>query len=174
MSNDFAMASFDPRERQVSLTADNAHELFVTLEGRRSSFEQVMWQVPSLSIALQAFLFSAAFGAGVPRYAQVIVLFVGLVAVLAAMHLLAKHRYMESLHGQVLALCQRELGWPPLFREQLHEILAQASAREMGAARWNRTWLRRLVIDVPAFNVWMYTLGAFAIADAYLLARALT
>jgi hypothetical protein len=80
---------------------------------------------------------------------------------------------MESLHGQVLALCQRELGWPPLFREQLHTLLAAASAQEMGAARWNSTWLRRIVVDIPAFNVWMFALGTFAVADVYLLVRAL-
>jgi hypothetical protein len=87
------------------------------------------------------------------------------------MHLLAKHRYLESLHGQVQALCQRELGWPPLFREQLHSLLETAHAAEIGAARWNRTWVRRLVVDVPAFNLWMCTLGAFPAADAYLLVR---
>ena len=151
-----------------SLTEANARDLFATLEERRRAFEQVMWQVPSLSITAQAFLFSAAFSTGAPQYAQVIVL----AAVLAAMHLLAKHRYLESLHGQVQALCQRQLGWPPLFREQLHSLLEEARASEAGAARWNRTWLRRLVVDVPAFNVWMYTLGAFAAADLYFLARA--
>ena len=155
-----------------SLTETNARDLFATLEERRRAFEQVMWQVPSLSITAQAFLFSAAFSAGAPQYAQIIVLLSGLAAVLAAMHLLAKHRYLESLHGQVQALCQRQLGWPPLFREQLHSLLQNASATEAGAARWNRTWLRRLVVDVPAFNVWMYTLGAFAAADVYFLARA--
>ncbi len=157
----------------ASITHDNARDLFATLEERRRSFEQVMWQVPSLSITAQAFLFSAAFSTGAPRYAQIIVLLVGLAAVLAAMHLLANHRYLESLHGQVQALCQRQLGWPPLFREQLHSHLEAADAVEMGAARWNRTWVRHLVVDVPAFNLWMYTLGAFAAADVYLLVRAI-
>jgi hypothetical protein len=62
-----------------------------------------------------AFQFSAAFSTAAPQYARVIMLVVGLVAVLAAMHLLAKHRYLERLHGQVEAVCQRELGWPPMF-----------------------------------------------------------
>ena len=61
---------------------------------------------------------------------------------------------------------------PPLFREQLHSLLEEARASEADPARWNRTWLRRLVVDVPAFNVWMITLGAFAAADLYFLARA--
>jgi hypothetical protein len=51
-------------------------------------------------------------------------------------------------------------------------LLENARAPAAGAARWNRTWLRRVVVDVPAFNVWMYTLGAFAAADVYFLARA--
>jgi len=69
-----------------------------------------MWQVPSLSIAAQAFLFSAAFASDTPRYARVIVLLLGLAAVLAALQLLAKHRYLESLHGQVESLCLGKLG----------------------------------------------------------------
>jgi hypothetical protein len=160
-------------ERAGLLTHENARDLFATLEERRRSFEQVMWQVPSLSITAQAFLFSAAFG-GAPRYARVTVLLVGLIAVLAAMHLLAKHRYLESLHGQVQALCQRQLGWPPLFREQLHDLLESASAPEIGAAKWRRgARIRRVVVDLPAFNVWMYTLAAFATADVYFLVRAI-
>jgi hypothetical protein len=157
----------------ASLSRDNARDVFEALEVRRRGFEQVMWQVPSLSITAQAFLFSAAFSTAAPQYARVIMLVVGLVAVLAAMHLLAKHRYLESLHGQVEAVCQRELGWPPMFREQLHSLLAASQVAEMGAARWNRGWTRHLVVDVPAFNVWMYTLGAFAAADLYLLLRAI-
>jgi hypothetical protein len=168
------MVPSEPHQSGASLTQANAQDLFATLEGRRRGFEQVMWQVPSLSITAQAFLFSAAFSTGAPRYARVIVLLVGLAAVLAAMHLLAKHRYLESLHGQVQALCQRQLGWPPLFREQLHDLIEAAHAPELGAARWNRTWIRRLVVDVPAFNLWMCTLGAFAAADAYLLVRTIT
>ena len=165
------MSSAPLPEGDGSLTHENARDLFATLEERRRSFEQVMWQVPSLSITAQAFLFSAAFGSGAPRYARVIVLLVGLVAVLAAMHLLAKHRYLESLHGQVQALCQRELGWPPLFRERLHDLLESASAREIGAAQWRSARIRHLVVDIPAFSVWMYTLAAFALADVYFLAR---
>lgn len=82
-----------------------------------------MWQVPSLSIAAQAFLFSAAFASDTPRYARVIVLLLGIAAVLAALQLLAKHRYLESLHGQVESLCLGKLGWPQLYREELHKLL---------------------------------------------------
>ena len=55
------------------------------------------------------------------------------------MRLLANHGYTESLHGQGLALRQREFGYTPLFREPRHALLAAASARQMGAARWNST-----------------------------------
>jgi hypothetical protein len=161
----------DPGDVRVGLTAENAREVFSTLEDRRRSFEQVMWQVPSLSIAAQAFLFSAAFASDTPRYARVIVLLLGIAAVLAALQLLAKHRYLESLHGQVESLCLGKLGWPQLYREELHKLLQTEAASEMGAARWRRTWVGNVVIDVQAFHVWMTTLGAFAIADAYLLVR---
>jgi hypothetical protein len=153
-------------------TPEARRAVFAVLEERRRAFEQVMWQVPSLSITAQAFLFSAAFAADTPRYVRVIVLLLGLAAVLAAMHLLAKHRYLESLHGQVEVACARGLDWPQLFREDLHALLKSESMEERGAARWRHGWRGKLVVDVPAFNVWMATLAAFALADAYLLIRA--
>jgi hypothetical protein len=60
----------DPGDVRDGLSDVNAREIFSMLEERRRSFEQVMWQVPSLSIAAQAFLFSAAFASGTPRYAR--------------------------------------------------------------------------------------------------------
>jgi hypothetical protein len=126
-----------------------------------------------LSITAQAFLFSAAFSADTPRYARIVVLLLGLTAVLAAMHLLAKHRYLESLHGQVEGVLGGELAWPKLYREELHALLKKHSVTEIGAARWRDGWRGKLVVDVQAFTVWMVTLGAFAVADTYLLIRAL-
>jgi hypothetical protein len=167
------MAPSHPGDVRERLTAEIARDVFSTLEERRRSFEQVMWQVPSLSIAAQAFLFSAAFGSNGPRYARVIVLLLGLASVLAALHLLAKHRYLESLHGQVESLCLSQLGWRQLYREELHKLLDSEGASEVGAARWRSTWIGNAVIDVQAFHVWVARLGAFAVADAYLLVRTL-
>ena len=165
------MTDTDDAHRPV--TRENARALFPILEERRRGFETVMWQVPSLSVAAQAFLFSAAFGSNTPRYARVIVAILGLVAVVAALHLLAKHRYLESLHGQVEMLCMDQLGWPQLYREQLHRLLDVAGKPPRGAAGWQDARIGRLVIHVQAFHVWMLTLAAFAIADVYLLVRAL-
>lgn len=165
------MDSTNPDDRTGRITAENARELFSVIEERRRAFEQVMWQVPSLSIAAQAFLFSAAFASDTPRYVRVTVLVLGLVAVVAALHLLAKHRYLESLHGQVESLCLQKLGWPLLYRERLHNLLAADAAHEIGAARWRRTWLGKFVVDVQAFHVWVATLSAFAVADTFLLVR---
>ena len=156
-----------------ALTAANARELFSILEERRRSFEQVMWQAPSLSIAAQAFLLSAAFASDTPRYARIVVLLLGLAAILATLHLLAKHRYLESLHGQVESVCLSKLGWPHLRREQLHELLATEAASEIGAARWRGNWIGHIVVDVQAFHVWATTLGAFGVADIYLLLQTL-
>ena len=167
------MAASDTGNDNGHVTADIARELFPILEERRRGFEQVMWQVPSLSIAAQAFLFSAAFGSDTPPYARVVVAALGLVAVLAALHLLAKHRYLESLHGQVETLCLGKLGWPQLYREQLHRLLDAAGQPTRGAADWRGTTIGRVVIDVQAFHVWAGALIAFGVADVYLLVRAL-
>jgi hypothetical protein len=98
-------------------------------------------------------------------------LLLGLAAVIAALHLLAKHRYLESLHGQVESVCLRKLRWPQIYREELHLLLEEDGASEMGAARWRSTWVGKVVIDIQAFHVWVTALGAFAVADAYLLVR---
>jgi hypothetical protein len=60
------VVSSDTGDDDGRVTADTARELFQILEERGRAFEQVIWQVPSLSIAAQAFLFSAAFGSDPP------------------------------------------------------------------------------------------------------------
>jgi hypothetical protein len=164
-SND-ATGATDP------LTDAQARELLPTLEQRRSAIDQTMWQAPALSITAQAFLFAVALNPDTVEYGRITVLVVGLAAVLAALFLLLKQRYLEELHSELIIECQRLLGGVPPYRRYLE---ARKPERPRGRTRRERTW-RRLqesqhFQEVESFYVWVGALSAFAAADVYLLIK---
>jgi hypothetical protein len=74
-------------------------ELLQAAEGQRSSLDQMMWQVPALSLTAQSFLLQLALGATTRWPSRLLAGMLGLVAALAAIQLLLKHRFYEELHS---------------------------------------------------------------------------
>lgn len=144
-------------------------------EERRQSIDQMMWQVPALSLAAQSFLLTISLGnsAGAARAVSGLLAFV---ASLATIQLLLKHRYFELEWSYWLERLSARKPWAdmhdPALRRQVawgdrpsrqHPWLEapQAASPPMIALRR----ARGLVVRVSSVGVWVATLLTFATAD---------
>ena len=66
---------------------------------RRTQFDQLVWQVPVLSLTAQAFLFSIALSHDAARTARVIASVLSLLMTVLSLHLMAKPR-QAAMHGR--------------------------------------------------------------------------
>jgi hypothetical protein len=143
------------------------------LERRRLAIDQVMWQNPALVVTAQAFLFVVVFNASTPNWGRLVVMGAGLFAVVAAWQSLAKQRYLEVIHSEAIMLCLDKLGLPGIYRDGLGPLWAKRLAvREpsitqhvLDPARLGETSYRRLVVDLPSFELWLLAFLAFALTD---------
>jgi hypothetical protein len=159
---------------RTELTAERARELLPMLEQRRAAIDQTMWQAPALSITAQAVLFAVALSKDTPQYGRITVLIVGLLAVLAALFSLLKQRYLEELHSEVIVACNVTLGQTAPYRRDLEDLRPRRpQPRTRREQAWGRLqgWSR--FQDAESFLVWAGALGGFAIADVYLLVKAI-
>src|SRR3954463_6273423 len=67
-----------------ALEEATAAVLFQTAEGHRSGTDQMMWQVPALSLTGQAFLLQTAYGPSTSWSARLVTAALGLVIAMAA------------------------------------------------------------------------------------------
>jgi hypothetical protein len=80
--------------RIISMS-DLDRETYAIVAARRTQFDQLVWQVPVLSLTAQAFLFSIALSADASRTARVIASVLSLLMTVLSLHLIAKHRQAE-------------------------------------------------------------------------------
>src|SRR5205807_717505 len=93
-------------------------------QARRSSLDQMMWQVPALSLTAQSFLLTIALGHDTRWIARVMTALLGMIAAGAAIQLLLKHRYHELLYSHWLEKFEAAHDLPQL--DVLHKAEAFA------------------------------------------------
>ncbi len=118
------------------------------LATRRQGFDTMLWQTPVLSLTAQAFLFTIALGSGIRPTARFISAMLALIAALASIQLMSKHRYNETEDMRVLEEYEKNEKFMPIH------------ARRPGSHLPN-TW--------SSYKVWRAVLYAFAVAAAAVL-----
>jgi len=137
-------------------------------EERRQVTSQMMWQVPALSIAAQAFLYTRAFDPSTSNAARVVVSIAALVTALATLQLLLKHRYHEEMYSVALDKSRADRGVEPL-----HTLFRDAANKssEQRFHRWEaRKWLRHPVVGLSSVVVWVWVFWAFIAIDVFAIA----
>jgi hypothetical protein len=77
----------------ADIARDNiSREAYAAVAARRTQFDQLVWQVPVLSLTAQAFLFSIALSPDGTRTARIIASLLSLVMTFLSLHLMVKHR----------------------------------------------------------------------------------
>ena len=83
----------------TSQDADRLHgveeQLYQVVAQRRLQFDNLVWQVPVVSLTGQAFLFTIALSAGNSQLARAISSALALIAALLSMQIMARHRQAE-------------------------------------------------------------------------------
>jgi hypothetical protein len=176
------------QQRAVKKCADapsTAAAILQTAEARRGGLDQMMWQVPALSLTAQSFLLTIALGPGTRWLGRGLAASLGAVAAAAAIQLLLKHRYGEERSSHWIENFLRDLDWPNLYSPQATEAYAYAG-HEHEWARWRqedisgadgsrnlRQRLRRrgfqardILIRRRSPYVWISALSLFGIVDA--------
>ena len=105
------------RRRDRSLRPDDPL-VYELAELRRQQFDGMIWQVPVITFAGQAFVFSVLLGSGTAAWARI---FAGVFSVglsYLSLLLLARHRQADEATGQWLAQYELAHGWT--VEEQQH------------------------------------------------------
>lgn len=174
MSEELTGREQDPRERFEPL---DDFEAFV--ESRRQAIDALIWQVPALSVAAQAFLYVAGLN---PRSSDGVQIFagaIGFMAAMAAVQLLLKHRYHEETYAQTIDSSRRARGATPFdgtrwFKEVAMrdgELVARDDPEQFSyARRWRSGSWRRRMTEYSSVGVWTLTLLVFAAGDVLIVA----
>jgi hypothetical protein len=149
------------------LPDDVAGAMFGAVEARRSATDQMMWQVPALSLTAQSFLLTISLGPDTSGTGRAIAAVLGFLAALATIQLMLKHRFHEEELSRWLERFATEQGWAPVphapsERERYAYGGGEHDWRSGNRLRWRLTRMK-------SPYVWIATLAAFALADVVAL-----
>lgn len=160
--------------RIEGMDAESASLLFQTVEQRRQTYDEMMWQVPALGLTAQAFLLTIALGGESSWTARALAAALGIAAASAGAQLLLKHRYHEELFSNWLQAFAHLRGWP-----QPNSPLEVEGFAYDGPHRWQRAdsrglarWIgiaRRRAIRFRSAYVWLSALLMFGVVDVGVL-----
>lgn len=138
-------------------------------EYRRYITDQMMWQVPVLSLTAQSFLLIIAFGSG-PHSSRVTAAGLACLAALATIQLLLKHRYMEETYSRALERIECDNNLPLVHgkREDVQSWVWPGGGHEWDAP--DRPWkllkeVRKHFVARKSYLVWTAALAIFATVD---------
>lgn len=141
-------------------------------EDRRQSIDQMMWQVPALSLAAQSFLLTISLGhSSTPaRMASGLLAFI---ASLATVQLLLRHRFHELEWSHWLQGLSQQTDWSLMHDPQKRRRFAwggehawlDRDARQRSALPWLLWSARRQLAKSSSVPVWVAALLIFATAD---------
>jgi len=156
-----------------SLGDEVAATVFQTVEEKRHNLDQMMWQVPTLSLTAQAFLLTIGLGAETSWVGRLTAAFLGLIAAGAAIQLLLKHRYHEELHARWLEQFAEARSWPTPAPRQLEAFAYQGTEHSWKRDNRWRARLRWYLAKRGSPYVWIAALALFGFGNLSVFITAL-
>jgi hypothetical protein len=140
-------------------------EMYLAIAARRTQFDNLLWQVPILSLTAQAFLFTVALGADTSKAARIIAACLSLITTLLTLQLFTRHRQSEITDAHWLERYETEkLGVQPM-----HGIAWQRARNGTLPAAGFFSPLARL----GGFRTWSVGLSLFGLASLAILVLAI-
>ncbi len=128
--------------------------VYQTLSTRRLGYDNLMWQVPVLSLAAQAFLYTIALSNGNSNAARIISSVLALIISLMSIQLMSKHRFNEEVDSRILEEIEKSLKVEVSGFYPHQKTVDRAKAVNMKANGF---------IRLSSYRVWMFGLSLFAI-----------
>jgi hypothetical protein len=140
--------------------------LYEVLTNRRIAHDNLVWQVPVLSLTAQAFLFTVALSGGTNPWARRIAAFLALLSALVSMQTMAKHRWFEKADSHRCQLLEQRLHLHEAFGYAPHEKPAlRRAADDPVPSRW---------VTRSSSDLWQVLLGLFACAAILVIVLSFT
>ncbi|WP_328850994.1 hypothetical protein OG994_23455 [Micromonospora globbae] len=145
-----------PPDTQVEdqVSRDVLIAAYTVVGARRTSLDTMMWQVPALATAAQAFLLTIALQTDGSRAAQAIAAALGAVLAVLSAQLMAKHRHLEMSDSRLTERIERQLGL-----ERGLGVAPHAAGRLRLGER--QPWWIRL----SSYRLWLVGVATFGVAD---------
>ncbi|WP_433602812.1 hypothetical protein ACQPXH_14205 [Nocardia sp. CA-135953] len=142
--------------------------VYRTVADRRLQYENLLWQVPALSLTAQAFLFSISMGADNDSIARIASSLLALIVSFISIMLMASHRLAE----------RKDALWLERFEDQeigagtwgSHGPVFETQHRNVGL---DVSWLDKLIPMRQMFTVWVVGLACFGVAAIFMIIRTL-
>jgi hypothetical protein len=140
--------------------------LYQSVADRRLQHENLLWQVPTISLTAQAFLFSIAMGAGADAVARIASSLLALIVSLISIMLMASHRLAERKDAQWLERFEQEEMHAGVWGANGTVFEAQHPGTDLGAGR-----VGNLIPMRQMFTVWVVGLACFAVTAIFMILR---
>jgi hypothetical protein len=98
------------KEVDIEIPGDQLNTVYGAVSSRRTAFDTLMWQVPALGLAAQAFLLTIAFGTSSSDTARCVAGGLSVVVALVAIQTMLKHRANEKTDTLILEKIELAMG----------------------------------------------------------------
>lgn len=134
--------------------------MYAAVAARRTQFDNLMWQVPILSITAQAFLFTVSLGADTSQTARIIAASLSLITTILTLQLFVRHRQSEIADAHWLEDYEQRFNG-----ESFHGVSWQAKRNATSPAAQPFSPLAR----VGGFRTWSAGLALFGLVSIIIL-----
>ncbi len=147
-------------------------EQYAIVASRRQQWDTLLWQMPTMVLTGEAFLFTISLGAPTSQTGRIVAATLSLLVALASLHSLASHRLSELadsawLHEYELAHGVRELHGLSWRARRRNIVLSQRGSSSITDRLVSLTGTTRSIV------VWFWTMALIAVAAATALALAI-
>ncbi|MFC5788932.1 hypothetical protein ACFPPE_03600 [Agromyces tardus] len=139
-----------------------SNSVYGTVAARRLQWDNLLWQVPVLSLTAQAFLFTIALGGDTATLARLVACSLSLLVTILTVGLMGRHRQAELTDAHLLR--DLEADFPEALR-----IHGEPWRKRRNETRIDAGLLDRVIPMWPMYKAWTYGLlffGAAAIGVA--------
>lgn len=148
---------------------DKTSTVYQVIGARRIAFDSLMWQIPALALAAQAFLLTIAFGGDSSRSSRLVAGALATIVAVGAVQTMHKHRANETTDSLILERLEEENGIelaPGVHPHARPDIRGRAVGNPM-VGRWvNRHRSARLwAVSLSCFALAGLIAGALALFD---------
>jgi hypothetical protein len=141
--------------------------MYAAVTARRLQWDNLIWQVPLLSLTAQAFLFTIALGGESRQASRIVACLLSLIVTFLCITLMARHRQAEIYDARWLERFE-ESHWPDVTAVHGRPFRAGRSAAKVDGG-----WTDRIVPILPGYKTWVTGLLLFGLASAAALITAI-